>query len=758
MGKSFRFSTDYRLAFLGYTLLFFAITFHYWGQEQIISPYRPFIEIGLPDHINHVNIENHKFADFENSYLPEVTEHFQETRSGWLALWDKQNELGRPLYHFSGFSPAYPLSWIIAQLTSDSWHFITLLSLLTCFLSGIFILLFCREIELTPLGGLIAGISLATSPSFMYWLTFPMFLSIWCWGAGTLWALTRLAKKMDLMAWAMLSFSLYSLLLTAYPQGIVFNVYFFIGYGAYLIYKKQKLGWFEPCCFFALSLSAALLALGLALPLYLDLLNIQLDSARISPDLSFFAATLPTFHSLQDIWRFLTLSTFPELLGNPLSTTYPLSYDGCSITFLALFFIMISFYTSLKKTWGWWLCVFLLCLLTFIPSFHTIAVKHFGFNISRFNPLAVAILPLTVIMAYGIDALTLRSNPKKVSQAVLFSTGLLLLIIGSGLIFAHYQKLPVQHSILFVLFIIIVLLASQYKKTYPVLLLSATILIMGKFSYPLMFHQNLEKIPKTSAFIEKVRTNLAPDSRFARVGLPTYASVLPPNFNAPLKLASIHSYNSLSPIRYQHLIFELGGEVNTYGRWNSNILPDYNSTPFWMSNISLILSATKIKHKNLSYQGENAGVYFYKVTSRMGESIQLIPSKKIFYNSELQINDPRILPYYVSLKQLDQGDRIEFKVRKTSSSILILSQKFYSDWQAQIFHIGHWVPAKTILINGVFQGVWLPENTEKVRLEFKPYVARFAWVSPIFWLFLLTLLILKDGLDRKKSSQDSTSK
>jgi hypothetical protein len=37
------------------------------------------------------------------------------------------------------------------------------------------------------------------------------------------------------------------------------------------------------------------------------------------------------------------------------------------------------------------------------------------------------------------------------------------------------------------------------------------------------------------------------------------------------------------------------------GRWNDTISPDYSSAMFWMSNISLMLSPTKLTHENLEY-------------------------------------------------------------------------------------------------------------------------------------------------------------
>lgn len=73
------------------------------------------------------------------------------------------------------FSQAYFPAWILAQFTTDPWQYITMLSLSTCFFAGHFIVLYCKEIGLSPLAGLMIGrSSLATSPLFMYWTNFPI--------------------------------------------------------------------------------------------------------------------------------------------------------------------------------------------------------------------------------------------------------------------------------------------------------------------------------------------------------------------------------------------------------------------------------------------------------------------------------------------------------------------------------------------------------------------------------------------------------
>ncbi len=170
----------YRGALILFALLFVVIIWPYWLGGDVIAPHRQLSELAIADQTGAKQIENRKFSDFTNGYIPEISEHLNGARSGWLTLWINQNELGRPAYQISGFSPAYTVSWLISRATNNPWQFITALALATCFLAGLFILLFARETGLSPIAGLIAGLGLATSPLFMYWLTFPMFPAVWC--------------------------------------------------------------------------------------------------------------------------------------------------------------------------------------------------------------------------------------------------------------------------------------------------------------------------------------------------------------------------------------------------------------------------------------------------------------------------------------------------------------------------------------------------------------------------------------------------
>ncbi len=728
---------NYKIISAIYLLLFFGLTLPIWVLGDVIAPHRQHVEVASVDtHNENKNIENRKFSDYTNSYIPEISQNLKKVHAGWLATWTNSNELGRPTFQASGFSKTYLPSWIIAQFTDNPWRFITLLSLFTCISAGFFIILFCREIGLNPLAGLIAGGSLSASPLFMYWVTFPMFSAVYCWAAGALWGVTRLAKKQDLIGWSTLSFSIFSLLSVARKQAVVYHAYILAGFGLYLIVQSYLLGGPKLKNFLTLSVSAVAAGAVLALPVNLDLMHIAAESARIAPDISFFTVLLPKFSTAIDALRFFLLSIIPELFGSPIETSYPFTYNGLSVTLLVVFFAIIGLLLSYREIWGWWLAIAVLFAFSFIQPLYVLGIKYLGFNLSRGIPLGTIMLPLTIIVAYGTDALIKHSGTEKATRAVWLATASILGVIIVGLGFGFTQSIPIRWGVVLAMLMLLGLLTAYNYYTHPALLIAALLTILATTSYPLILHQNPAQIATTSPLVEKVRRNLATDSRFA-IASPGL-SVLPPNLNAGLGLASIHSYNSLSSRRYHTLIESLGGEMQTYGRRNDVISPDYNSAMFWMSNIGLMLSPTELSHENLEYLGKDSSVYLYKVISRMGESLQIeIPAKAV--TDSLDIVDPRLLKKYSPTKLLDKGDLLEFEVIPGTQSMLILSQKFHRDWQAQVFDKSSWVPANTILINDVFQGVLLPSNIQRVRLKFEPY-ARFSWIAHIIWLTLLTFI------------------
>ena len=718
-----------------YTILFLALTHPFWLFGEVASPYRLTSDIGVLQTTVSTNVENGKFSDYWYSYIPEIRAHLTERRSGWLALWTNKNELGRPLTHLSGFSPVYLPTWLISQVTSDPQRLLTLLSLGTCFLAGLFVLLLCRELSLQPVAGLLAGGSIAASPLLMYWLTFPMFASVFCWSAGILYALTRLEKNIDLTGCAVLCFSSYSLLMTGYPQPTVVQAYILVGYLASLGYRRwRSRGRVSTLRYLAAVATAGGVAILLALPAYLDLVEAVRQSARVTPDLSFFLQFLPKLDSIPEALRIFALGTFPELIGNPISPSYPFTYDGLSVTPLILFLAFFSLPLCFRETWGWWLAVILLCAFAFIHPLYAFGVRYLGLNLSASTPMGIILLPLTMIAAYGANALVGQSAFRAIAaRLAIFGT---LACFGFALYFFWGTGASISRKIVLLTLLVIFLLARQVSAYRETSLVAALIIVGAYISFPLMLRHPPTNLVAASPLIGKVTTETDPDSRFAMAA--PELLLLPPNLNAAFDIASVHSYDSLSSRRYQTLVRELGGQTNTYGRWNGTISPDYDSLVFWISNISLMLSTTVLDHRNLESIGDEGPLHLYRVVSRMGCCMQMaLPDQT--NPDRIELHDRQQILSDRPSKTLDRGDLLEFEVRGEQSSVLLLSQQYHADWRASVRTDSGWAPATTAPVNGVFQGVVLPAGARAVRLQFFPFV-RFAWIADIFWALVAFVL------------------
>ncbi len=728
---------SFRNALAIYTVLFFALIHPFWLFGEVIVPYRLTSEIGTPHLAPSTNIENTKFSDYWYGFIPEIREHLQLRRSGWLALWTNQTELGRPLFH-GCFSPAYAPTRLLLNITDSPHWVLTLLSLGTCFLAGLFVLLLCKELALQPVAGLVAGGSVAAAPLMMYWLTFPMFLSVVCWSAGLLYALTRMARKVDLIRCAVLAFSSYSLLMTAYQQAIVFEAYVLTGFLSWLVYRRrQSMGTASAIRYLSAVAASGVTGIVLALPTYVDLAAAAANSSRMAPDISFFLETLPTIDSFMALIRMVALGTFPELTENPVSPSFPFFYDGLSITPLILFLAFFSLLRCWRETWGWWLAIVLVCAFAFIHPLYAFAVRYMGFNLSRGTPLGTIMLPLTIISAYGVNALAVQFRFRAATVGLAIAGTLACFAVA--LCFYWTAPVGIRWGAVLATLVVAGLLTRQLSTFRPASLIAALAVVGAYVSFPLMLRQPAAALRVTSPVVEKAIESIVPGSRFAMAA--PRSRVLPPNMNEIFDLASVHSYDSLSSRRYQTLIRGLGGVTETYGRSNGMISPDYDSQLFWMSNISLMISPDPLSHPNLKHIGDEGPLHFYQTVNRMGCCLQVDRSDRIDADG-VELRDREGFKIDLPTQTGQDGDLLEFEVKARPGSLLVLSQQYHSQWRAFVRTSAGWVAAATVPVNGAFQGVVLPAEARTVRLQFLPFV-RFAWLAHVFWAIVLVILAVQ---------------
>jgi hypothetical protein len=725
----------FRSALLIYAALFFALIHPFWMFGEAVAPYRLAAETG-PLPAPSAYIENGKFFDYWHFFIPEIQSHLQAPRSGWLALWTNNNEMGRPLYH-GGFSGAYSPMWVLSTITGNPARLLTLTSLGLCFFAGLFLMLLCKELSLKPLAALIAGGSVAAAPMMMYWLTFPMFLAPICWTAGALYALTRMARRIDLPGGAVLAFSCYSLMMTAHPQGVVFEAYLLAGY---LLWAFQQ-RWKSTGPGAAVKYLGAVGVFGVAgillsAPNILDIAGTASRSSRLAVDASFFIATLPTIDSIVTLMRTFSIGTFPEIIANPVSPSFPLPYDGMSITPVILFLALFSLLRCLRQTWGWWLAIIIVCAFAFVHPLYAFGVRHLGFNLSRGNPLETLILPLAIVSAYGVNALTTQA-PFRTATVKLSILGTTVSFIAV-LCFYWTAGMNIRWDIAAAMLAVILLLAGclvGWLRSFA--LIAALVLTGACTAFPMMLRQPAPDLIRNSDQVKRVIAATPTGTRVAFIA--PGADVLLPNSNSIFGVASVHSYDSLSPHQYQALLRELGGETEQYGRWNSMIAPDFGSHIFWMSNIGLVISPTSILHPNLERFGVEGTLQLHRVRDSMGCCLQSPTATKAGPGGISSTTREGIRP----VKTTDQGDVLEFEVHNypDTDSVLTLSQQYHHDWRASVRTASGWQAASTVPVNGVFQGVVIPAKSELVRLQFMPFV-RFAWIAHVFWVIVMLMAVL----------------
>lgn len=729
----------YPASFAGYALLMLWLFLPYLRGE-VIAPTRLGTQFGISDVAGQDGrFENEKFSDYANVFLPEVNAFLNGPRSGDVALWAPYNELGRPLYHVSGFSPVYPPARLLQAVTHSPSRFITAWSLSLVFLSGIFVLLFCKQIGLTPLAGMTSAISYAASPVLLYWLAFPMFIASWCWAAGCLWSLRRMADRADLLAGVCSSFCAYSLLMTSYPQLAVYQVYIVGGYAVALIIQASRSGWGATRRFILWAGGSWLLAVLLSTPMLIDLFRSALQSNRLRPDDGFFLAAMPSFSSLRGLVREVVLATMPNSFGVPTRADYPVAYNGLSVCLLTASLIVAGVFAKVRGGRAWWIAIAIVIGVATIRPIYLFGIAHLGLGLSRTNPLSMLLMPCVMLQAHAIDSLQRHQTS---SWRVASLTGAAMLaLLTAGIVFGVTESWPILWSQIAVDVLVaasVVVLCLGEHHVVLLTMVSACWLIF--VASPGLLRQLPSQVHSESPLTKAVAARLHDNARYA-VAAPG-VKALPPNFNAMIGLSSIHSYDSLSPRGYREYLHRLGGEASTYGRWNDQISPDYASASFWMSDVALVLSPTKLADPSLSCATQVESVWLCDVPRHMGRVLQLVGGAPRTTVADVTVEDPRLSPALPAKVVRDEGDAIEITVSSAPSSLLIISQQYHPDWHARVFVDGRWERASSLSVNGFFQGVVIPDGAERVSLAFRPIV-RLAVLANYVWVLLFALLAME---------------
>lgn len=706
-------------------------------RGEVIYPHDDAVQLGVSATPLTSETWSFRFNDQSAFFVPELHAQLHAPRSGWLATWTNAVQLGRPLTQYWGLCPGYLPLFLLAQVVDDARVLYTLLAVLTTVATGVFAFAFLRAIDIAPAVCAAVAIATATSVPMLYWLCLTVFPAGLCWTWCLLWLVTRQIDAPRPLRWVGLAFASSALLLSAYPQHIVWHALFLSLWTARRIVQRSA-SWPERARqTLAIGGCAAFGALCAA-PVYLDVALASSRSIRAQPDVSYFVDILPSLSSASDMATQLALLFDPRLFGNPVAHDYPIECLGIALGAFAFGPFAFSWIGA-----GWralrleYALIGVCVVLTCWPAAYVFAVEHLGLGFSRSLPLWGAVVPGTICVARSADAL-LR-QPPRARWLCLAGAGVLLAGIG---IAAHWARpqgvvsidgVPIAMASLTLVALLVV------RRGWALVAASVLIAVVEGREYVL--HRTPESLARQPPLVESLHERTRDGSRYAIVGEEP-RNVLPPNMELALGLASPFSYDPLGSRAYLRWIERISSKgPRVVGRRFPRIADasKLGTGALEEANVSLVLSARPIQAPNLVANGRAGPFFAQRVRAPLGPLRRLEAPASVARVDGLDSVETDLRADACGSARIvdDEGDRLLLELDAQPRETLIwLARQHHPQWTA--------VGGRCVIVNDFYQGVLVPAGTPSVELHFRPW-ARWAWVAWPLFAALGAILWLRQG-------------
>lgn len=711
------------------------VIFPHDNGPEVGAPRRP-PEDGL--------VNNRRFSDLSSVYVPELHAQLHGDHAGWLHTWNPHVELGRPSPHTFGLTRAFYPTLVLSWGTDSAFRLYSWLTALTLALTGLFTYLLLRELGLVPVACLLGAAGAATGPFVVYWASFVMFASTFCWSACLLWLVARWARRPSAATFVGLAFAAHALVLTGYPQQVVHHVYLLAAWALACLLRGEA--GTRARLSRAAGLAAAV-ALGLAStwPVLSDLLVAIERSTRADFGREYFLSGLPDLGGWPERGRFAARLVDAFWGGNPIRPQYREPFLGVSFTPLYAALAFLSLAGPGRRAWGWQVFAALALAATAWPPLYGFAVDRLGFDVSRFVPLASAWLPVMVLAALAADR-ALRAE--RGLGPLGWTLGLAPLVLALGGRFLA-DDLPPLGPLAVTLAVTVAALAALHARR-AAWLVPVVLAVSFVYGFRLWLVRPEGSIHVTSPLVESVRAATADGSRHAVVG----GGVLPPNQEALLGLRSIHAFDSIAPRAYQELTRELdrGGAVNLGRNFPAlDARADLASPTFARSGVSTLVTAQPLDPARWSRLSDHAGVGVWRALTPPPLERQLVGVAPGGGGEVSPAGSPPSLPV---TRRAQRDDRLAFDVtRSPETTLLRVSAQHHPHWRA-------FSPAGELEIarvDGFYLGVWLPPGTESVELAFLPRVL-WSWVPQLGYVLAAAALVARRAAQGMRASSASAAR
>jgi hypothetical protein len=716
----------------------------------VIAPHNNRPEAGDPGPPLDEYRSNRILSDHTLGYVAALHDQLTSPGDSWLKGWNPHIQCGAQQEGLGSTSRAFLIANALCFVLHDAYQVYTCLALATLCLMGLFAYSFAAELDLHPAACYVSAVTLSLGTFCVFWVPQLVHLNSICWTVGLYWLVTAYARRGSRWSLCGIAFCAYALLVTGYPVLIVLFAYTWVPYSlaTLVFYGRQP----RRVVAMAAGVLGALALGGLAAaPLFLDLVHAARASARWKGvGDSFYLEVLPTFGCWEDVLTFLATSIDPFVLGGPNAMPHPPCANGILLCPLTALLAGIAVAFGRQWTVRFWL--FMIVIQYFFntsSAAHLFAVHHLGLGFSRCRTCWGALVPICVLTAVVVDHVLRNRDARPIwigfagSVAALFLLDLGLLYSGADLSgWAVAATAAIALALGFVL--------RTRSPMGIVALVVITSMAYGGFTILL---RPLSTICRRSALTDALHETSDGSCRYACV---SPMSALPPNEEGLLGLYSIHSYDSLSSLRFREVVKTWSkSEVVTYGRLftslNRGSLADSAET-LSLAGVKYLVSQAPLATAWAEPAGQVGKYYLYK---------SHLPPRMLFQTRAFTPHGHDTATLAADSRAGDlpvrclanTGDRLRIAtVAMETESLLFVSQQHHDYWQAR----GRLGPLKTVVVNDFYQGVVLPPGTEEIELRFMPWV-RWMWIPQAGFVAIAVAFLATSWWKRRHSNSYGTA-
>lgn len=719
------------------------------ARGEVVYPNDNTLELGLPADQAIGRPSNRNMLDVTQLFVPALHQQLRGGSTGWISCWDPHNELGRPSVQVFGLGKAYFLTHLFSWFSQDAFRVFTWLALAAVVLSCLFALLLFESLGLHPAACLAGALGTGVGSLSTVSIAFPLFYWSICWSTALLWCTTLFVQRATALRALGIAFFVHALLLSAYPQLIVWQAYVLVGY-VLCLGARARTGWRPRLALVATIGACAGVGILSAAPLYLDLWQTAARSSRLGVDLDFLVKVLPTFESWKDVGLFLANLFDPFLFGNPSAPDRTVEGGALSLTPLLAGLALASLGIGRgRRLWPVFAFVLVAVLLTVWRGAYQFAASHLGLGFSRTVPWNQAFVPLVILAAHAADHALRAASSLRRRGALL---ALAAAFVGFAGALTSDSPVELAYALLAGAFALGTSLFLFTGRAGLLVLLSVTSALL--YGWPLRVNRGMDEIRLDAPIVEYLRARTASGTRTAWIGAEPWETardrntVLGPNQEGLYGLRSIHTYNPLSSRLYQRWAARFAGPQvdGSHGRRFSRVRNPMWRSGLGFSGVEILLSRQPLEPSKADHLREFDGIHVHRLP--IGTNLQ----RQATSWERTAADAVRLAPAdpsgpSLALERLEEQDeRLLFRTTPVEQeTLLAVSQQYHPGWSARA--AGRVL--ETVQVDDLYQGVVLPPGTQEVELEYRS-VIRWSWVPQLVFPVAAALLVLAARVRRRR--------